>query len=107
MNKLKISDICKLHIITFMYKFYKALMPSAAVCTFYKQSNFVHVLKNYNTRQSSHHFIVPFARSDVRKFCVSCVGPVTWNDLPFYIVECDSVIALKRLLTKFALNQYL
>ena len=100
-NILKFSDLHKLHILTFVYKFTHNLFPAAFDDYFTPVTN----IHRYHTRYSSGYFI-SFARTNCRKKSIKYIGPRLWNSLSPHIQSCRSVHSFKRKLKWHYLGNY-
>lgn len=103
--KLKISDICKLQIASFMYKSRHPATTTAnhAFCC---KFNFRPTTRQYDTRRSLHELFIPFFRTDIRKKSIACSGPLLWNSLSPCLVNNSSFFSFKKQYLHCLLNQY-
>ena len=86
---LKISDIYKIQVATFMYKVKLGLLPSSS----------------YNTRKSS-FFVLNNFRTTIREHAINIYGPRLWNSLPDNIQNCHSFSLFRKLLTAHFITSY-
>jgi hypothetical protein len=103
---LKIYDVCKLRIATFMYNaVHPSISPSLHL--FYKGFNYTSVTNynQYQTRYSMHKLYIPYFRIVCRKNSINCAGPLIWNSLQSHIVTSSCIYNFKKLLI-FSLLEY-
>ena len=78
---LQVVDIRRLQIAIFMYKCKNLLLPQS--CLHYCLLNLRNNLYNMRT---SHYFITPRYRTNIREQCISCIGPKIWDTLQVFII---------------------
>ena len=101
LKKLKIFEINKLQIVTFVYN----CLYASSANEFYSQFCFPDSSTNYNTRYSSKLHILPY-RTDIRKFSLKCFGPRLWNSLPSHVVSATSLYCFKKLFVDHYIQTY-
>ena len=98
---LKLLDLHKVQIFTFMYKFIHKLLPDCCM-------HYIQLCTNtdqYFLRQRSTFNRQTF-RTLLRKKCISIMGLAMWENLPSLIKESISLAVFKRRLLDFLLSQY-
>ena len=75
LNLLQVTDIRRLQVALFMYKCKNLFLPES--CLRYCSLN---LCNSYNMR-SSHYFITPPIRTNIREQCISVMGPRVWDSL--------------------------
>ena len=98
---LKICDINKLQIITFMFKIKHELLPEA--CMHYV--NVVDANNSHNLRKKFFFKLNKF-RTNIREHSIAIRGPKLWNLLPDIIQNSCTIGVLKRLLITNYLDSY-
>lgn len=102
---LKIFDLNKLQLLTLVYNSRSKNIPEEKIA-FFERFKFTLRSSVYSMR-SSGSLEVPAYRTNIRKFSISIAGPLTWNSLPNYILNAQSIYSLKKLYTKYVMNSYL
>ena len=98
---LKLSDIYRLQLAVFMFKYLNFLVPLS--CRVYFKLNNAPV---HHTRVS-HCFFVPSFRTIIREHCITVSGPRLWNGLPLSIRSCNSFTKLKQQITNHFMSMYI
>ena len=100
-NQLKINDLCKLNIGSFMYKYCNNLLPSTFNLMFTTNSD----THNYNTRFAS-NFRYPKNKLEFGKKSISYRGVETWNSISDEIKSCDKIKGFKSTYKKYLVSKY-
>jgi hypothetical protein len=101
---LKINDINKLLVMSFIYRSIFCAIPRE-LSGFFSYFKFFENLNLYNTRHGN--YIVPkYSRINVRKFCIFCSGVDLWNSMNELIKNSASEKNLKKLFTDWTLQSY-
>ena len=101
---LKIKDIYKLQILTYIYKCkYNQIrngLSNSENCTFRNTHG-------YNTRNLL-CMKIPFSKSNIRRFCIKHTGPALWNETNMYLHfdQLSSVDELKLSFTSILTKNY-
>ena len=93
---LDIFSIYSLQVSSFMYLYYKNLLP-LAFCKIFQTGSQIH---HYATRNSESYRTHP-CRTNIKKFSMLFQGPKIWNSLPTDIKAATSFYSFKRLMTIF------
>jgi hypothetical protein len=101
MNILKLHDLNKLLIASFMYKIHVGLLPAYFIGMF-KMNYDVH---SYNTRQKNNYHITRH-RINLMKRTVRIAGPLVWNAINIDITKTPSLNAFKNKFRKCLLDTY-
>ena len=96
---LRIYDIYKLNLATYMYKIFNSSIPYLKHHRFTSNSSF----HSYNTR-NKHHLHTPFCRTKLRESTIHFQGPKLWNQLPVEITTVKSFFVFKNRLKQFLFN---
>ena len=97
---LKLDDIMKFQLGTFMYKLKYNKLPSAIPHMFVTNEN----IHSHNTRIKN-GYLIPNVRTNCRKFTVSYAGPILWNSFPQKL-QLPSEVLFKRKLKYILLATY-
>jgi len=62
--------------------------------------------ENIHSTMSADCLNVPAYRTNIRKFCIKCNGPLLWNSIPRHITSVTSVYCLKLEFKKFVRSSY-
>ena len=98
---LKLDDIMKFQLGTFMYKLKYNKLPSAIPHMFVTNEN----IHSHNTRNKN-GYLIPNVRTNCRKFTVSYAGPILWNSFPQKLRQLPSEVLFKRKLKYILLATY-
>ena len=98
---LKLDDIMKFQLGTFMYKLKYNELPSAIPHMFVTNEN----IHSHNTRNKN-GYLIPNVRTNCRKFTVSYAGPILWNSFPQKLRQLPSEVLFKRKLKYILLATY-
>ena len=98
---LKLCDIHKLQIYMFMYKCKYNLLPTS--CLQFVQLNLV--TNRYDFRKDN-EFIVTNFHSEIRRKCISVIGPISWNALEHSVQNLSSISMFKKHVVCSFLNGY-
>ena len=98
---LKLHDIYKLQIYMFMYKAKYSLMPES--CSQFVRLN--SVASRYDFR-TDNEFVIAKYRSEIRKRCISVIGPDLWNSLKDSLKNLSSLSILKSHLIESFVEDY-
>jgi len=90
-NPLKFTDINKLQLAEFMYKYYNSMLPES-FNRYFIYNNEVH---GHNTRRRHDIHVEPF-RLTRTGFSVKIAGPQLWNSLPLDLKNSKSVNIFKK-----------
>ena len=96
---LRIYDIYKLNLATYMYKIFNNLIPYLNHHRFTSNSS----IHSYNTRNKN-HLHTPFCRTKLRQGTIHFQGPKLWNQLPVEITTVKSSFVFKNRLKQFLFN---
>src|SRR3989442_2738844 len=80
---LKLEDIYKLQVLLFVYN---CRSPPCAknVCSFFHRFLFYFTSSGYNIRPSKKCLYVPYFRTELRRYSITCIGAILFNTLqPF------------------------
>ena len=100
-NQLKIGELCKLNIGTFMYKYCNNLLPSTFNLMFTTNAD----THNYNTRFAS-NFKYPNNKLEFGKKSISYRGVEIWNNISDEIKNSENTKGFKGTYKKFLVSQY-
>jgi hypothetical protein len=98
---LKLNDINKLQIVMFMYKSKYSLLPRSC-------SKFVSldlIASHYNLRRENEFVVIKF-RSEIRKKCISVIGPDLWNSLKDSLKNLSSISIFKSHIIDSFVEEY-
>jgi hypothetical protein len=98
---LKLYDIYRFQIYMFMFRFKHNLLPIS--CTHFITQNLV--ASHYNLRREDEFIVVKF-RSEIRKKCISVVGPNLWNSLKDSLKKVNSISIFKSRLIDLLVEDY-
>ena len=100
LNVLKISDICKLQSVLFLFKVKHCMLPFSCMhyCTVLQQ-------RSYSTRHDS-EFSIMYSRTNIRRNCISVCGPKLWASLPVNIRNISTLSSFKKCASLFFINAY-
>jgi hypothetical protein len=102
LNQLKIFDLNKLAIATFMYRSHKHCLPNNFSNYFCNNSS----IHDYFTRQSS-KLHISYTRTDVMKLQVRVCGPKLWNSInPALINSSRNWHSFKKKFKKYLISKY-
>ena len=99
---LKLDDIMKFQLGTFMYKLKYNKLPSAIPHIMFVTNENIH---SHNTRNKN-GYLIPNVRTNCRKFTVSYAGPILWNSFPQKLRQLPSEVLFKRKLKYILLATY-
>ena len=99
---LTISDISKLQLAEFMYKYSNKLLPKTFQHLFTTNAN----IHSYGTRQACHYHLSSITTS-LRKYSISTTGPKIWNALSKEIKSAASLHKFKNQLKSTYLGNYI
>ncbi len=97
---LKFEQINRYLIGLFMYKALNKLLPPMFQHYFTKR----HDVHDYYTRASG-SLSVQYARTDYRRFSLSCKGPIIWNKIPSHISNVSTFALFKKVFKNFLISQ--
>ena len=100
-NQLKIDDLCKLNIGTFMYKYCNNLLPSTFNLLFKTNSE----NHSYNTRFAT-NFNIPNNKLEFGKKSISYQGVKIWNNIPKNIKNSSGIKHFKDTYKKVLVCNY-
>ena len=100
-NQLKIDDLCKLNIVTFMYKYCNNLLPSTFNLLFKTNSE----NHSYNTRCAT-NFNIPKNKLEFGKKSISYQGVKIWNNIPINIKNSGNIKHFKDTYKKVLVCNY-
>ena len=100
-NQLKIDELCKLNIGTFMYKYSNNILPSTFNLMFITNAD----THNYNTRFAN-NYKYPNNKLEFGKKSVSYHGVKVWNDISDRIKNSNNVKCFKSNYKKHLVSQY-
>ena len=98
---LKLDDIIKLEIATFMYLVENNQAPSTFENVF-KHNNEIH---SHNTRQSKKFHTIS-RRTKLGQFSISYMGPLVWNEYNHLQENCKNIYRFKKLMKNELLLSY-
>jgi len=101
-RKLKITDIYKLQTAVFVYDHISVTLNNN-LTSFNNNFCFQYNNKQCFLRNNCNKLIVPFSRTELRKNCIKCQGPILWNGLPENVTTNTNRGAFKRHLIEFLL----
>ena len=89
---LKVEDLYKQEILTFVHNFQNNKLPSVFDSYFTSFSN----IHNINTRYRNTNFILPMVSSNLGSTSISFEGAVLWNNLEISSKEIQSVKSFRK-----------
>ena len=98
---LKLDDIVKFQLGTFMYKLKYNKLPSVIPHMFVSNEN----IHSHNTRNKN-GYLIPSVRTKCRKFTVGYAGPILWNSFPQQLRQLPSEVLFKKKLKSILLATY-
>ena len=98
---LKLDDIMKFQLGTFMYKLKYNKLPNVIPHMFVTNEN----IHSYNTRNKN-GYLIPSVRTNCRKFTVGYAGPILWNSFPQKLRQLPSEVIFKKKLKSILLATY-
>ena len=103
MNTLKIYDIYKLQLASFMYQFENNMLPDDLI----KEDffNTITLTHNYETRHA-HYPIIKTTHTVLANNTPMSQGPLLWSNLDPYLKTSPSLISFKRNLKKSLISMY-
>ena len=84
---LKLDDIMKFQLGTFMYKLKNNKLPNVIPHMFVTNEN----IHRHNTRNKN-GYLIPSVRTNCRKFTVGYAGPILWNSFPQKLRQLPSEV---------------
>lgn len=96
---LKIVDIVKYYTSIILYKAFNKLLPTN-LQTFFKIKERTHDLRGHG------NFIIPYGRSNRKRFCVTICGVILWNNLGSQYKQCQNIRKFKLLYKRMVWSQY-
>ena len=94
---LKLDDIMKFQLGTFIYKLKYNKLPNVI-----PHNENIH---SHNTRNKN-GYLIPSVRTNCRKFTVGYAGPILWNSFPQKLRELPSEVMFKKKLKSILLAKY-
>ena len=98
---LKLDDIMKFQLGTFMYKLKYNKLPNVIPHMFVTNEN----IHSHNTRNKN-GYLIPSVRTNCRKFTVGYAGPILWNSFPQKLRQLPSEVIFKKKLKSILLATY-
>jgi hypothetical protein len=98
---LKILDMYKLQILMFMYKSKHSMLPASC----YDLVSLITTVNRYDFRTVNDFVTIKF-RTDIRKRCISVIGPDSWNSLSEDVKNIKSISIFKKTLSKLYIECY-
>ena len=98
---LKLDDIMKFQLGTFMYKLKYNKLPNVIPHMFVTNEN----IHSHNTRNKN-GYLIPSVRTNCRKYTVGYAGPILWNSFPQKLRQLPSEVILKKKLKSILLATY-
>ena len=98
---LKLDDIMKFQLGTFMYKLKYNKLPNVIPHMFVTNEN----IHSHNTRNKN-GYLIPSVRTNCRKFTVGCAGPILWNSFLQKLRQLPSEVIFKKKLKSILLATY-
>ena len=98
---LKLDDIMKFQLGTFMYKLKYNKLPNVIPHMFVTNEN----IHSHNTRNKN-GYLIPSVRTNCRKFTVGYAGPILWNSFPQTLRQLPSEVIFKKKLKSILLATY-
>ena len=95
---LKLDDIMKFQLGTFMYKLKYNKLPNVIPHMFVTNEN----IHSHNTRNKN-GYLIPSVRTNCRKFTVGYAGPILWNSFPQKLRQLPSEVMFKKKLKSILL----
>ena len=105
LQKLKLADLFKMQIATFVFNSHTHNFPPK-LDHFYNYFQFKSIFKPYHIRNIAGAVDCEPFRTEVRKRCIRCLGPSVFNPLPSSIKRLNSEYLFKKQLKSLFLNQY-
>ena len=104
LNLLKLNDVIKSQILSFVYQWSRRLLPPC----FSKYFNFTSSVHSYSTRQSHNRNLhVASVNTSQYGLCsLKFTGPRLWNSLPTSITNSNSLKIFRKTLMNSILNCY-
>ena len=96
---LKVHQMNLFHAGIFMYKLDHHMLPASFGCMFSKVSSF----HSYNIR-SSRDYRTAFAKSNVKRRSIICLGPTVYSMIPVHISGKSNIYSFKRLYKQFLIE---
>ena len=96
---LKVHQMNLFHAGIFMYKLDHHMLPASFGCMFSKVSSF----HSYNIR-SSRDYRTAFAKSNVKRRSIICLGPTVYSMIPVHISGQSNIYSFKRLYKQFLIE---
>ena len=100
LNILKIADIRKLNIATFMFETRNSNLPRCCLSYCQLNSNFHYGIRNICD------FVMPAFRTKIREQTISVLGPRIWSSLPSDIRSSVSSFCFKKNVRNYLISQY-
>ena len=98
-NILQLTDIFKLELGKFMFKYNKGTLPSNFT-NYFQKSN------TYNTRYSKHNYTIPFKNKQAGLNTLSYKGAKLWSNIPDEIKCSKTIQSFSRKYKKLLLEKY-
>ena len=98
---LKLDDIMKFQLGTFMYKLKYNKLPNVIPHMFVTNEN----IRSHNTINKN-GYLIPSVRTNCRKFTVGYAGPILWNSFPQKLRQLPSEVIFKKKLKSILLATY-
>ena len=98
---LKLDDLMKFQLGTFMYKLKYNKLPNVIPHMFVTNEN----IHSHNTRNKN-GYLIPSVRTNCRKFTVGYAGPILWNSFPQKLRQLPSEVIFKKKLKSILLATY-
>ena len=101
---LKIDDIYTLQVLLFVYN---CRYPpcSKSKCSFFYRYSFLFYNSNYSTRFSKKMLHIPYFRTEIRRYSISCIGAILFNKF-LSLSEASTHLAMKRQIKSFLQSSY-
>ena len=98
---LKLDDIMKFQLGTFLYKLKYNKLPNVIPHMFVTSEN----IHSHNTRNKN-GYLIPSVRTNCRKCTVGYAGPILWNSFPQKLRQLPSEVIFKKKLKSILLATY-
>ena len=98
---LKLDDIMKFQLGTFMYKLKYNKLPNVIPHMFVTNEN----IHSHNT-SNKNGYLIPSVRTNCMKFTVGYAGPILWNSFPQKLRQLPSEVIFKKKLKSILLATY-
>ena len=98
---LKLDDIMKFQLGTFMYKLKYNKLPNVIPHMFVTNEN----IHSHNTRNKN-GYLIPSVRTNCRKFTVGYAGPILWNSFSEKLRQLPSEVIFKKKLKSILIATY-